>query len=102
MITATRSASLARCQIPAPSDLYSVQEVPFSRSYLANLFGEVELRRKLGRYHHVEINLAFYRQREATSYRIGSDLFPSSVIINMKTNRMQAGLTYYYFFSKKS
>ncbi len=90
------------CTDPGPSDLYSVEELPRSRSSLANFFGEMGVRRQLGAHHHLEINLAYYRQREITSYRIGSDLFPSSVIYYMRTNRLQAGLAYYYFFGKKS
>jgi hypothetical protein len=86
---------------PGPSGLYSEKELPFSKSYEANFFGGVALRRQLGRHHHLELNLTFYRQEEASTEIILGP-FPATRTINMKTNRIQTGLTYYYFFYKKS
>lgn len=86
---------------PGPPGLYSVKELPPSKSYESNFFGGVALRRQFGRHHHFEFNLAFYRQEEASTEVI-LGLFPRTITINMKTNRIQTGLTYYYFFNKKS
>lgn len=86
---------------PGPSDFYSIQEAPPGRNFDANFFGGVALRRQFGRHHHLEFNLAYYHQKEASTV-VTTGRFPSTNTIFMRTNRIQAGLTYYYFFFKKS
>jgi hypothetical protein len=85
---------------PGPSDYYFEQEYPTSRSYLANFFGGASLRYQPSSRHQLEMNLAYYHQRETASY-IVDGLFPYQQIIGMKSSRLQMGLTYYYLFNFK-
>jgi len=83
-----------------PSDYYFEFKYSPVRFNQANFFGGASLRYQPSNRHQLELNLAYYNQRETTGY-IVDQLFPVQYTIFMKTSRYQLGFSYYYLLNFK-
>ncbi len=83
-----------------PSDYYFEFKYPPVRFNQANFFGGASLRYQPSSRHQLELNLAYYNQRETTGYLAGGTS-PAQYTLFMKTSRYQLGFSYYYLFSFK-